>query len=295
MFSITSFALSKLNNAEFVGYFANLNQAIEKVGTEKLGLGSELMREFSEVRQKLTDQVYTTPGSEYTAAMKTADANRDQIFKRIYYKLLGVLYAADNSDLLACRDVVETNLLKKYSLKVCSMAMHEETAVLQGFVLDCKNYLDEDAIDALSVMSDITALEMANNAFLQAYNARSEERAAGDSGLTVKLRAQMMEINGMINLIVQYVANSTDAAMKDKAEACQGFIAVVNAMLADAKKRWNQRNGVSGEEGAGETQGQEQGQGPAADAGGNGGGQQTGGGSQSGGDGPIDNGSSVIF
>ena len=311
MFSISPFALSRLNNAEFVGFFINFNQLVEKTGSEKLGLDSGDMQNFAELLKKLQDQVRYSPSSALTASMVAANDKRCQIFKRINYHLKAVQLAEENTDLLACRDVVETQLLKPYPLGIVRLPYQELTTVLSGFIMDCKNKLDEDAIDVLGVMSDITALEMANNAFISAYNSRSAERSE-NAGLTLELRKQMNDLYLGFTFHLQYVANSKLSTMADKAAAIQPFIAVLNANIADARRRYNQRINAlhNGEEpmedpddedihGGGDEGGNTQK--PSGGDSGNqqpsgGGGQQQGGGNTGNGDGdPIDNGSSVIF
>lgn len=311
MHIISTFSIPKLNNAEFVAYFVNLNKMIEGVGSENLGIDSSILSEYASTLTRLIDQVYTTPGSQYTAQMKEFDSQRDQIFKRIRLRLQMVTVAENNSDLLACKDIVETTLLAKYGAGVVTMPQHEESAVLNGFIYDIKNKLDEDAIDALGIMSDITALEMANNGFINAYNKRSDERAAGDTGLTLKLRNKMNDLNTQINFTLQYLANSTLEANATKAAACQTFIASLNVVLADVKKRYNQRtNGGTLEDTEDTPTDQPTDDTPSSSHPGEGNNQQpsdnnqsgsnnnqpSGGGQQQGSnDGPIDNGSSVIF
>ena len=300
MFSINSFALSKLNNAEFVAFFVNLKQMIDKSGAEELGLDEAVMTEFEQVQQKLIDQVYNTPGSEWTAVMKAADDRRDQVFKRIRLRLLMVQVAEKNSGLLACKDVVETQLLAKYGANVVSMPQHEESAVLQGFIYDLNTKLSEDDIDNLGIGSDISTLEVANNEFITAYNSRSDERAAGDTGLTLKLRGRMAEICQQVFVTVLYFGNSGVEAHAAKAKVCQAFIGSLNVVLADVKKRWNQRTGgaVSDEDdenGEGQNSGQQNQGSQQTPSGGNQSQTPSGGGTNTGGGTPSDDGNHVEF
>ena len=120
---------------------------------------------------------------------------------------------------------------------------------MKGFVLDLNEKLDEDAIEALGLANDIAALESANNAFIAAYAQRTAEKAEGNLGVTQRLRDEMFDLYLQLTCIVQYLANSTDTANAEKATACQGFIAHVNVLLSDAKKRLEQRIGGPSEEG----------------------------------------------
>ena len=251
MFTINTFSISKLNNAEVTGFYINVQKAITTGDPSKLGL-TEVMPNFGSTLQKLIDQVYTTTGSEFTAAMLEADVKRDQTFKRIRLRLQMVDVAEDNPAIKAVKDVVKTHLLAKYTSKVPQLPYQEESAILQGFIFDLNDKLGDDGIAALGITEDLQALEDANNEFIAAYNSRATERAEGDTGLTLKLRQEMYALYQQICFITQYLANSTETANAEKAAACQTFIGVLNVLLADAKKRYNQRiNNGSDEEGEG--------------------------------------------
>ena len=252
MFTINTFSISKLNNAEFTGFMINLQKAITTNDPTKLGL-VEVLPNFGSTLQKLIDQVYTTSGSEFTAAMLNADDKRDQTYKRIRLRLQMVEVAEDSAAIKAVKDVVKTHLLAKYTSKVPQLPYQEESAILQGFIFDLNDKLGDDGIAALGITEDLQALEDANNEFIAAYNSRATERAEGDTGLTLKLRQEMYALYQQICFITQYLANSTETANAEKATACQTFIGVLNVLLADAKKRYNQRinNGSDDEEGEG--------------------------------------------
>ena len=247
MFQINSnFSISRLNNPEITAFYINVQKAVNTATPERLGL-SELLPVFSTKLQELIDRVYVSQGSEFTAAMKAADDRRCLIFRRIRLRLQMVEVAEQNAALLACQEVVRAHLLSKYVANVTSRAYQERTSILKGFVLDLNEKLDEDAIEALGLGEDIIALEAANNEFITAYAQRTAEKAEGNLGVTLRLRDEMFDLYLQLIFIVQYLANSTDQANAEKATACQGFIAHVNVLLSDAKKRLEQRlsNGES--------------------------------------------------
>ncbi len=252
MFSVLNFSISRLNNAEACAFFLNLKKAITNAEAASLGV-DPLMPAFDAALNKLVDRVYVSSGSEYTAAMKTADDRRIAVFRRIRLRLQMVEVAEQNEALNACKDVVKTHLLSRYVSSVAQMPYQERSAVLQGFIMDLRSKLDSDAISALGISSDIAALESANNEFIELYNSRAGERAEGEMGLTAKLRGELNDIYAQVCFMVQYLANSTDETNAEKAAACQSFIAVINVILADAKKRLNQR--LSGEPVTDDTEG----------------------------------------
>ena len=245
MYSLSTFAISRLSNAEFVGFCLNLSKAITESTSAALGIETDTMTSYTDVLKKLTDQTYTTASSTFTLAMQEADTKRCEIFRRLRLRLEMVLYSSDNSALQACRETVETCLLDKYQPSVVRMAVQSKSGVLAGFVYDIQTKLSEDDVDALGIESDISALTAANNEFMAAYNSRSAERATTEGDVTKRLRAQMVELWRVIKGTVEFYANSNLADNATKATACQSFIGVVNVLLNDAKTRLMQRTAKS--------------------------------------------------
>ena len=287
MFSINSnFSISRLNNAEITAFYINVQKAITTNDPSKLGVIG-ILPAFGSKLQELIDRVYVSQGSEFTAAMKAADDRRCLIFRRIRLRLQMVEVAEQNEALLAIQDVVRTHLLSKYVATVTSKAYQERTSILQGFILDLNEKLGDTGIATLGLAEDITALEDANNEFIAAYAQRTAEKAEGNMGVTLRLRDEMYDIYLQMIYTVQYLANSTDEANAEKATACQAFIAHVNVLLSDAKKRLEQRlsNGDTEEGEGGSNAGDEGGQG-SGNGGSNEGGQSGGNGGSNG----VDNG-----
>ena len=255
MFSINSnFSISRLNNAEITAFYINVQKAITTNDPTMLGVVG-ILPAFGSKLQELIDRVYVSQGSEFTAAMKAADDRRCLIFRRIRLRLQMVEVAEQNEALLAIQDVVRTHLLSKYVATVTSKAYQERTSILQGFILDLNEKLGDTGIATLGLAEDITALEDANNEFIAAYAQRTAEKAEGNMGVTLRLRDEMYDIYLQMIYTVQYLANSTDEANAEKATACQAFIAHVNVLLSDAKKRLEQRlsNGDTEGEGSNES------------------------------------------
>ena len=185
-----NFSISRLNNPEVTAFYVNVQKAISSSTPEKLGIG-ELLTAYNAKLQELIDRVYVSQGSEFTAAMKAADDRRCLIFRRIRLRLQMVEVAEQNEALLACQDVVRTHLLTKYVAGVTARAYQERTSILKGFILDLREKLDEAAIAALGLGQDITALEEANNAFIDAYAQRAAEKAEGNLGVTACVKRCM--------------------------------------------------------------------------------------------------------
>ena len=252
MFQINSnFSISRLNNPEITAFFMNVQKAVSNNDATKLGV-TDIMPAYNTKLQELIDRVYVSQGSEFTAAMKAADDRRCLIFRRIRLRLQMVEVAEQNEGLLAIQEVVRTHLLTKYVANVTAKAYQERTSILQGFLYDLEQKLGDTGIETLGLNDDMAALEEANNAFITAYAQRTAEKAEGNMGVTARLRDEMYDLYLQVIFIVQYLANSTDTANAEKATACQAFIAHVNVLLSDAKKRLEQRLSNGDTEGEGE-------------------------------------------
>ena len=284
MFSVsTNFSISRLNNPEVTAFYINVQKAIINNDATKLGV-SDIFSTYGAKLQELIDRVYVSQGSEFTAAMKAADDRRCLIFRRIRLRLQMVEVAEQNEALLAIQDVVRTHLLSKYVATVTSKAYQERTSILQGFILDLNEKLGDSGIATLGLAEDITALEDANNEFIAAYAQRTAEKAEGNMGVTARLRDEMYDLYLQVIYTVQYLANSTDEANAEKATACQAFIAHVNVLLSDAKKRLEQRLSGGNSEGEGSSTGEEGDQGGSngGDSGANNGSTENNGGTNTG-------------
>ncbi len=284
MFSVsTNFSISRLNNPEVTAFFINVQKAITTNDPSKLGV-TMVLSAYGAKLQELIDRVYVSQGSEFTAAMKAADDRRCLIFRRIRLRLQMVEVAEQNEALLAIQDVVRTHLLTKYVASVTARAYQERSSILRGFILDLNEKLGDSGIATLGLADDITALEDANNAFIAAYAQRTAEKAEGNMGVTARLRDEMYDIYLQVICIVQYLANSTDEANAEKATACQAFIAHVNVLLSDAKKRLEQRLSGGDADGEGSNTGEEGDQGGSngGDSGANNGSTENNGGTNTG-------------
>ena len=243
MIKTISFSISRLNNPEFSAFIGNFLKLLSASDLASLGMTQQDVAAIEAEAKRLTDQVYTTTGSEHTASMQAADLARDTIFKRIRLKLQAVEVAEEGSELLKLADKVRVNFLSKYGANIPQKAYQEETAILKGFLLDLNDKLTEDEQEMLGVTGDIMKLEKANNDFQKAYHDRTGERAEGDTGLTAQLRTSLGNLYDRAMLTIVYLANGSDEA---KATASTTFVKNLNVILSDAKKRLEQRTGTGG-------------------------------------------------
>jgi len=240
MYSINSFSVNRLNNAEFVAFFINLANLIERYEASKLGLDTSVVTNFAAKKNQLVDQVRISAASELTAKLNAAHDKRMRMFKIVNYTLRKVEVSEDSA-VQALAEKVTTLILNVYPLGILRLPQQELTTVLSGFIYDMKNKFSEDDLDDLDVTTELTDLETANQEFIATYSERAAQRAESVSSLTQQLRQEMMDLYLGIGFIVQYYANSTLEANAEKAATGQTFIGVLNEMIDDAKSRYQQR------------------------------------------------------
>ena len=242
MYQIQPFNFTRMNNAEFLAFFVNLQKVIGEISIGSLGISESQKQQIDDIVQKMTDQVYATLGSEFTAKMQEADERRSAIYKRILTKLQVVNYAESDRDLNKVKDVVKTVFLAKYKMQVGSIAQQERTAIISGFIYDLKERLDEEAQETLGVYSDVVSLEGANNAFIASYNSRNIERIEAEKGVSLLCRKQLTEVYNIAVLLIQYTANQpAEGEGADKVKDCIAFVNRANVLLDDARTRLNTR------------------------------------------------------
>lgn len=242
MYQISNFPFYRMNNAEFLAFFVNLAKVLGEVSSTNIGLTEEQSKVFDDLLTRLTDQVYTTQGSEFTAKMQEADDRRSAIYKRILTKLGVVNYAESDRDLNAIKETVKTQFLSRYKMQVGSIAQQERTAIISGFIYDLKERLDEDAQETLGIYSDVIALEGATQAFVNCYHERNGERIVAEKGLTGVIRTQLTEFYNISTLFIQYTANQPpEGDNAAKVKDCILFVNQTNKLLDDARTRLNTR------------------------------------------------------
>jgi len=256
MYQISSFALSKLNNAEYVAFVINLANLIERSEAAKLGLDTSTVTNFVAKKEQLVDQVRISAASELTSKLNATHDKRCRMFKIVNYTLRKVEVSEDGA-VKALAEKVTTLILNVYPLGILRLPQQELTTVISGFIYDMKNKFTEDDLDDLDVTTELTNLETANQEFISAYSDRAAQRAEAVSSLTQQLRQEMHDIYLGIGFTIQFYANSTLEANAEKAATCQEFIGILNEMLDDAKSRYNQRMNAlhSATSGGGNTEG----------------------------------------
>ena len=240
MLKISTFSFAQLKNAEHISLFTNVKNAIDKSTPTKLGLSEAQYGAYVNAVAAEQDIVNRSMSSVYTPEMKALDEDRDRLFKLIRLKLQSVIYASAKSPLKAYAPTIEKNLLSKYTNEITAYAYQEESAVLNGFVLDVHTFLTEDVIEAIGIDADLAELECANKGFADMYHERVVEKAGTDPEMAKQMRQATEEQFRLLACHLEYKANCDTTLV---GAASVAVIGIISQLVADAQLRLDIRLG----------------------------------------------------
>ena len=243
MQTINPITLERLKNAEHVQFHTNIRTIVEKILSETIGLDAVVMTNYTAAIAAEQDIVNMTTGSSYTPQMQENDTKRDIIFKRVRRKLELCELEDTASVAYKARNIVQKQLLAKYPNSVTTLPYQEETAVITGFVQDCRAFLTAEQLEGIRIDADLDDLLAINQKFSEMYQGRVDEKAANDTKLSLKLRAVTDEAYGILTIFINAQANDPTPANAAKAAAATDAIQKINVVIRDAKARLEQRKG----------------------------------------------------
>lgn len=247
---ITSFNKRQLRNAEHVQLHANVRAIINSVTNTKLGLNDEIFNAYTEAIAAEQDIVNKAAASVYTKEMEELNTKRSKIFSRIRGKLALCALEDTASQAYKARNIVEQQLLTKYPGSVVNkLAYQEKTAVITGFVQDCRAFLNSDQLEGIRIDADLDDLLAINDKFNLSYQSRVAEKASVESELSLKLRAATDDAYTLVTLCISAMANDPTEANATKAAACANVVDLINVVLDDTRKRLEARLNHTGESG----------------------------------------------
>ena len=245
---ITTFNKRQLRNAEHVQLHANVRAIITSVTNTKLGLNDEVFKVYTEAIAAEQDIVNQAAASIYTKEMEELNTKRSKLFSRIRGKL--ALCAIEDTASIAykARNIVEQQLLSKYPASMVNkLAYQEKTAVITGFVLDCRTFLNSEQLESIRIDGDLDDILAINDKFNVSYQSRVAEKASVESELSLKLRAATDDAYTLITLCISAMANDPTEANAAKAAACANVVDLINVVLDDTRKRLEARLNRAGE------------------------------------------------
>ena len=240
MLKVNTLPFTQLRNAEHVSFLTNVKYAIERLSPTALGLTADQFKPFQTAVALEQDIVNRYLGSIYTPEMKAYDEERDRLYRLIRLKMQSCLYATPGSELASVAPQLERYVLSKYGAEVTSAAYQEESALIAGFILDVKEYIGDESIEAIGITDALDELESANKGFITLYNDRVTEKSYTDTEATRKLRSDAEEQYHLLMLSIEYRANGDDTIER---RYNVEIIGVINGFIKDVRHRLNVRLG----------------------------------------------------
>ena len=234
---ITIINCALLKNAEHMAYHSNIRSVIENLDPEEIGIPTGIYNPYHQAINVESDIVNKATGSIYTPQMQEADQLRCECYRRIYRKFMVCELEPDATTQRKAWPVIEKNLVTPYGLSVTQLPLQEKSAVLTGFVLDCRNFLSSEEVKAAGIDGDLDDLDSANQRFCRMYQERLSEKADWEPGYPATCRANTDAAWKLVYTFLNYMANSTEAADQTKAELCQQAIAKINTLTEEARQR----------------------------------------------------------
>ncbi len=231
--------LGNMNNANFGAFMERFKVLVDKQGGTALGIETGVLSALTADVQAFHDVVNRTVGSEITAQLTQADAQRDRLYKFVRNVLLNSKNAA-SADIASLWDLIDAKLLSVYEAGIVDDANSQESAKLTGFVTDVRRYLTAEQISALGIATELDELLTWNSKYDALFVARAEEKATTEQGLTQTLRTRLIETYRLIGNTAAYFASlapSADEALNQRAAQCTQFIRVANALIVEFRTR----------------------------------------------------------
>lgn len=236
---IQAMGLEKLNNAEFANFMSRFSDLVNTTGTkeeapETSALGFEVadFLVFEEDRSTLTDIVSRSRISLQTEDMGSLDKERDSwvLF------LFSVLRTEKGSPIATRRQAANTLYKLLYPYAQCyRLPNQQETAQIDGLLLDMKKEENASLVELLGLEEVITGLEETNGMYAELTQQRTHDQAASQLEESKVVRNRMGEY-------YDYMVNVTFAnSICYPSEIIDAFIKDLNALIDETRALYNQR------------------------------------------------------
>jgi len=230
-------AASSMNNGYFVAFHQGNCALIDQYEAKNLGIQEADFLQYKAKIKQINDAVLKTQGSDKTAVIAAYDEERDKLFRYVRNVLANLKYSTD-AELAALYATAQAKILKVYPSSIASENNQEETAHINGFLVDVRKFFAKE-ISKLGISTALTALETANENFQKAFLERSDELAGIEEGATLKLRDEIEELYAKMACAINYGASRTDATDETSVSVCTfctDFIAVHNQYSSEVKQ-----------------------------------------------------------
>ena len=233
--------LTLLKNAEHVQYHTNIMNVIEGADAEAIGLPELVYGPYTSAIMEEQDIVYNASGSPYTQLMQEADVERCNAYRRVFRKLSVCEVESPASVAFKAWPTVSKHLIDPYGGAVTSLAQQEKTAVITGFIKDCREILTSEQVSAIGIDGDLDDLQMANQKYERMYQERLNEKSLYSASSNATYRATTDACFKHLYTMLNALANDPDPAKSAKTQAAQEVVKKINLVTEDARQRLTYR------------------------------------------------------
>ena len=241
--SISKISFSKLTNPLHVAFMNTIIAIINDFGAGRLGLKETLLDSFTKTVGEEQLIVNRSRASMHTKELDAYDAQRDNYFRAVIYKLKAFLYeehlpSETPSEVLKS---IEVNLLNVYPISIISDPVQVQTAKISGFIADV-NRLIEPYIETIGIQKDLQELKKANELYAQAYISRVAERSESVSAAECRAKSEALYtqcvyyIGGRAN---EFIDEEVDEMAKMEIEKCADCLSKLNQAIKEFKWKYN--------------------------------------------------------
>ena len=233
--------LTLLKNAEHVQYHTNIMNVIEGADAEAIGLPELVYGPYTSAIMEEQDIVYYASGSPYTQLMQEADVERCNAYRRVFRKLTVCEVESSSSMAFKAWPTIQKNLIDPYGGSVTSLAQQEKTAVITGFIKDCREILTSQQVSAIGIDGDLDDLQTANQKYERMYQERLNEKSLYSASNNATYRATTDACFKHLYTMLNALANDPDPAKSAKTQAAQEVVKKINLVTEDARQRLTYR------------------------------------------------------
>ena len=241
--TISKISFSKLTNPLHVAFMNTIIAILNDFGAGRLGLKESLLDSFTKTVGEEQLIVNRSRASMHTKELDAYDAQRDNYFRAVIYKLKALLYE-DHMEAEVSREtmkIIEVNLLNVYPISIFSDPVQVQTAKISGFIADV-NRLIEPYIETIGIQKDLQELKKANELYAQAYISRVAERSESVSAAECRAKSEALYtqcvyyIGGRAN---EFIDEEVDEMAKMEIEKCADCLSKLNQAIKEFKWKYN--------------------------------------------------------
>lgn len=239
---ISKIYLPRMSNVSFLQFMYAIVRLVKDKDNASIGIDRQLIIGLENKLQAMQHLMLQNRKSLYTHGMKTADTQRNALFRMIVGRLRYMEYFPDDR-VKAAAESVNKNILKIFKMDIVREQYMAKTSILRSFILKVRE-IDSAILDLTGVKILIPELEQTNTKFETEYLERNSEHS--EQGNAEDLLAKKTEIiDNYKRICIILYANSLgvnpDTSGSISQREVNGLIGEFNEHIAFFKQHYQWR------------------------------------------------------